>query len=159
VYKPLDLRPVTLRRANAHVAEFHRHNKPVRGHLFSVAVHSEGELVGVAILGRPVSRVMDDGQTAEVLRCCVAPGAPKNVPSMLYAALWRAWRAVGGRKALTYTLQSEGGASLRAAGWKPAAVLPPRDAAGWTNRGKGREAQDVVAEPKIRWEVEAACAA
>jgi len=63
-------RPISLAAANVFVAQHHRHHKPVRGHKFSIAAHLEGELVGVAIVGRPVSRVRDDGLTLELTRLC-----------------------------------------------------------------------------------------
>ena len=112
----LRVTPITLAEANAFVARNHRHHEPVVGHKFSVAV-SEGERVrGVAIVGRPVSRRRDDGWTLEVTRCCT-DGA-RNACSMLYATCWRAARALGYTRLGTYILEAEGGASLRAAGWK-----------------------------------------
>lgn len=64
----LELVPVSLKEANAFVARYHRHHKPVVGHKFSVAAAASGEVVGVAIVGRPVSRYLDDGWTLEVNR-------------------------------------------------------------------------------------------
>ena len=112
----LKITPITQREANAYVAQHHRHHKPVTGAIFCVAA-SEGETVrGVAIVGRPVARALQDGWTAEVTRCCT-DGA-RNACSMLYGAAWRAARAMGYRKLITYTLAEEGGASLRAAGFR-----------------------------------------
>lgn len=103
----LTLTPITLREANAYVEQHHRHHGPSRGCIVCVAV-AEGEAVrGVAIVGRPVARGADDGFTAEVTRCCT-DGA-RNACSMLYAAAWRAVRALGYRKLITYTLKTEGG--------------------------------------------------
>lgn len=108
--------PVSLADANVYVAQFHRHHKPVVGHKFSIgAIDDTGELRGVAIIGRPVARHRDDGLTLEVTRCCT-DGTP-NTCSALYAAAWRAARAMGYRRIGTYTLVSEPGTSLRAAGW------------------------------------------
>lgn len=73
-------------------------------------------IVGVAIVGRPVARTLDDGWTLEVTR--VATDGTKNACSALYASAWRAARAMGYQRLITYTLPSEGGASLRAAGWR-----------------------------------------
>ncbi len=112
----LTITPITQREANAYVAQHHRHHKPVTGAIFCVAA-SEGETVhGVAIVGRPVARALQDGWTAEVTRCCT-DGA-RNACSMLYGAAWRAARAMGYRKLITYTLAEEGGASLKAAGFR-----------------------------------------
>ena len=111
----LELKPVTLKEANAFVAYYHRHHKPVVGHKFSIGCAENGHLVGVAIVGRPVSRYLDDGKTLEVNRLCT--DGTKNACSMLYAAAWRAARAMGYQKIVTYILDTESGASLRAAGW------------------------------------------
>ena len=111
----LSLVPVSLKDANAFVAAHHRHHKPVTGHKFSIGCEQDGRLVGVAIVGRPVSRYLDDGLTLEVNRLCST--GKKNVCSMLYAAAARAAKAIGYRKIITYTLDSEPGTSLRAAGW------------------------------------------
>ena len=112
----LSLTPVSLSEANAFVARYHRHHKPVVGHKFSIGCMADGRLVGVAIVGRPVSRYLDNGLTLEVNRLCT--DGTKNACSFLYAAAWRAARAMGYRKIVTYILDTESGASLRAAGWK-----------------------------------------
>lgn len=113
----MQLTPITLREANAFVSVHHRHHKPVQGGKFAIAV-SVGETIhGVVIVGRPVSRYLDNGWNLEVSRCCT--DGTKNACSMLYAAAWRATKALGYTGLGTYTLPSEGGASLRAAGWKP----------------------------------------
>lgn len=112
----LVLIPISLADANAFVSEHHRHHKPVTGHKFSIGCTENGSLVGVAIVGRPVSRFLDDGFTLEVNRLCTT-GA-KNACSFLYAAAARAAKAMGYRKIITYTLDTEPGTSLRAAGWK-----------------------------------------
>ena len=112
----MELAPVRLTEAFAWVNEVHRHHPAPVGGLFAVGVSSEEELVGVAITGRPVSRHMDDGWTVEVTRVAVLKGFP-NACSMLYGACWRAARAMGYKKAITYTLKEERGTSVKAAGW------------------------------------------
>jgi hypothetical protein len=121
----LCLVPTTLREANAFVRRFHRHSGPVRGHKFSVGAALGDELVGVAIAGRPVARHCDDGLTIEVLRVCVVANAPRNACSLLYGACWRAARAMGYRRAVTYTLRTENGASLKASGFKVIGEVGP----------------------------------
>ncbi|MBP8298682.1 MAG: hypothetical protein KAX84_21435 [Burkholderiales bacterium] len=144
--------PIELSEANEFVANFHRHNKPVTGHRFSIGVSDGNNLRGVCIVGRPVSRIIQaQGYTAEVLRCCVQEGAPKGSCSFLYAAAWRAWRAMGGQRLITYTLQSEGGASLRGAGWSLAATKEANDPKRWQSRA-GRAWQPVVGQAKFLWE-------
>ena len=110
----LDLQPITLREANAFVAQHHRHHPPARGCVCAVAVNDGTAVRGVAIVGRPKARMLQDGFTAEVVR--VATDGAHNACSMLYGACWRACRALGYRRLVTYTLPEEGGGSLRAAG-------------------------------------------
>jgi hypothetical protein len=58
--------PITLKQANEFVIEHHRHHKAVQGCKFCIgAVDGNGDLRGVAIVGRPVSRYLDNGLTAE----------------------------------------------------------------------------------------------
>ena len=94
----------------------HRSDSP-QGGLFAVGVAQGADVVGVAIIGRPVARYLDGGYTAEVTRLCVLEGHPKAA-SMLYAACWRAAQAMGYRRLITYTLAQEPGTSLAAAGWQ-----------------------------------------
>jgi hypothetical protein len=151
----LELVPITLDDANAFVRYHHRHHQPVPGAKFclgvAIRVTQPGDpegIVGVAIVGRPVAAGFDDGWTLEVNRTCVLPDA-KNVNSMLYGAAWRAAKALGYRRLITYTLKSESGASLRAAGWR---VVAERKARSWA-RESGRPRVD-KSEPQERflWE-------
>ena len=142
----LSLVPVSLKDANAFVAEHHRHHKPTRGHKFSIGCASEGQLVGVVIAGRPMSRYLDNGWTLEVNRLCTT--GEQNVCSMLYGAAARAAKAMGYHKIITYTLDSEPGTSLRAAGWMCAG---PAGGERWT--GQRRPAADLYpAQMKLRYE-------
>lgn len=146
----LDLVPVTFREANAFVEQHHRHHGKVVGHKFSIAAADTetGEIVGVAIVGRPVSRHLDDGWTLEVTRLCT--DGSRNACSMLYAAAWRAARAMGYKKLVTYVLESELGTSLKAAGWK---CIGKAGGLRWT--GKRRPEVDLCpAQMKFRWEIE-----
>lgn len=143
--------PVELAEANEFVASFHRHNKPVLRHRFAIGASDGAELWGVAIIGRPVARLKQDGFTAEVTRCCVRDGSPRGTCSFLYAAAWRAWRAMGGRRLITYTLTAESGASLRGAGWRLIAERGANDPARWQSR-PGRAWQPVVGQAKLLWE-------
>jgi hypothetical protein len=144
--------PVTLRQANDFVEQFHRHNGRTSrdGGKWAVGVSDGEELIGVGIVGRPLARLLDDGWTAEVLRVCCREGKP-NCASMIYGACWRAWRAMGGQRLVTYTLQTETGGSLRAAGFKVVAECKP----GKWNRekaGRFREYQPIYGQAKFRWE-------
>lgn len=113
----LNLQPVTYREACAFIDAHHRHHLPPQGWKFGIAVNDGETVVGVVTVGRPVSRHVDDGWTAEVTRCCCLPGH-RNAASMLYGAARRAAWAMGYRRLVTYTLASEAGMSLRAAGYR-----------------------------------------
>ena len=148
----LELVPLSLREANDFVEQYHRHNgRTARdGGKFAIGAGTENGLAGVAIVGRPLARLLNDGYTAEVLRLCVQPEQPKNVCSMLYSACWRAWRGMGGRKLVTYTLQTESGASLRGAGWK---IVGEVKGGSWHRENRAREWQPIYGQKKFRWEV------
>lgn len=142
----LMLVPISLKEANAFVAAHHRHHKPVVGHKFSLGCVQGERLVGVAIVGRPVSRYLDDGRTLEVNRLCST--GRKNVCSFLYGAAARAAKALGYEKIITYTLDTEPGTSLRAAGWT---CSGPAGGKRWT--GKRKPAVDLYpAQMKLRYE-------
>lgn len=141
--------PSTLEEANAFVELHHRTHSPVVGHKFSIAA-ADGETVrGVAIVGRPVARGNDDGWTLEVNRCCT-DGA-RNACSMLYRAAWRAARAMGYRRVITYTKPEEGGASLRGAGFT---LVGERGGGNWNTASRPRIDTDVALRgQKLLWEV------
>jgi hypothetical protein len=142
----LTLKPITLREANAFVKHHHRHHAPARGCIVCVAV-SDGDTVhGVAIVGRPVARMLADGWTAEVVRCCT--DGTKNACSMLYGSAWRAVRALGYRRLVTYTLPEEGGASLRGAGWR---CIGQAGGGSWSRDSRPRVDTHPL-QKKLRWE-------
>lgn len=143
----LDICPVSLQEANAFVEQHHRHHRPVVGHKFSIGATDGEKIVGVAIVGRPVSRYLDDGLTLEVTRCCT--DGTRNACSMLYAAAWRASRAMGYKKLITYILASENGTSIKAAGWK---CVGQAGGLRWT--GKRKPVVDLYpAQMKMRFEI------
>lgn len=115
--KTLHLQPITYAEACQFIAEHHRHHLPPQGWKFGVAINDGSKVVGVLTVGRPVSRHLDDGYTLEVTRCCVVDNV-KNGCSKLYAAAWRAAKALVTKCLITYTLINEQGTSLRAAGYK-----------------------------------------
>lgn len=143
----LQLSPVTLREANAFVASVHRHHGPVRGCICCLAVSDEtGAVRGVAIVGRPVARRLQDSWTAEVNR--VATDGARNACSMLYGAAWRAVKALGYKKLVTYTLPTESGASLRAAGWT---CIGEAGGGNWNKKSRPRVDSEHQ-QTKLRWE-------
>ena len=151
----LKIVPIHKKAADEFVKQLHRHHDPVKhGYKFCVAVATiEGnKIVGVAVVGLPVNQYMNDGYTLEVRRTCT--DGTKNANSMLYGACWRAAKAMGYTKLITYTLQEESGASLRAAGWKVVATVRPR---AWTTTKRQRSVpEEVEQKPKYRWEITAA---
>lgn len=141
----LAVAPITLKEANAFVEHHHRHHGPRQGHTWSIAVLHDGRLAGVAIAGRPSSRILDDGRTLEVYRVCT-DGTP-NACSKLYGAVRRIAQAMGYVAVLTYTLDWEDGASLRAAGWRPDRQVKGE---AWGRQGRTRLDKHPTG-PKIRW--------
>lgn len=144
----LELVPVTFEQACQFVNGHHRHHTRPAGHKFSVGVIAGEELVGVAVVGRPVAKSYDDGRTLEVNRTCTT-GYP-NANSMLYGAATRASFALGYRRLITYTQDGESGSSLRAAGWKVIAQRPPRS--GWWTRSRPREDRGTDGIARTLWE-------
>lgn len=146
----LSIVPCTISDAAAYVAQHHRHHKPPQGGLFAVAVADDaGAVRGVAIVGRPVARMLQDGWTAEVTRLAT-DGAP-NACSMLYGAAWRAARALGWRRLMTYTLATEPGSSLRAAGWR---CIGEAGGGTWSRADRPRVDKHPT-QTKLAWEMTA----
>lgn len=142
----MNIVPVSLAEANAFVARFHRHHQPVVGHKFSIAVAADGEVVGVAIVSRPTARMSSDGWTLEVTRLCT--DGTRNACSALYAACWRAVKALGYRRLITYTLDSEPGDSLRGAGWR---LIGERGGGSWSCPSRPRVDKHPL-QGKLLWE-------
>lgn len=129
----LTVERLELGEANAFVREHHRHHKPVVGHVFSIGAALDGRIVGIAIIGRPVSRHRDDGVTAEITR--LATDGTANACSFLYGASARAAFALGFKRIGTYILASEPGTSLMAAGWRMIGETPGRS---WSVQSRPR---------------------
>lgn len=149
----LKLTPVTISAAKHFVAKLHRHNKPPQGGLFAVGAVCDGELVAVAIIGRPIARNLDDGKTCEVVRLCT--DGSRNACSILYGAAARAAKALGWTKIVTYILETEPGISLRAAGWMMEKAVPAE--ASWSRPSRPRVQTNLFGEEqrpacgKQRW--------
>ena len=149
----ITLRPIGITAAREIVAKWHRHNDAPLSGLFAVAVEDETGIVGVAIVGRPVGRGLQDGFTCEITR--VATTGARNACSMLYGAARRAAAAMGYRRVFTYTLASESGVSPRAAGFVKDGDVPAR--ASWSVPSRKRQQKDLFGRdrrppgPKVRW--------
>lgn len=141
--------PITLREANDFVEQYHRHSARTSndGGKFAIGLYLDGRLVGAAIVGRPIARMLQEPGTAELLRCCVGPDAPDGAGKTLNARCKRIWQLMGGTRLVTYTLASETGGSLSGAGFKRVAEA---HSAQWKTRG--RPHRDIAAQPKHRWE-------
>lgn len=142
----LSLCPVTLAEANAYVRLHHRHHKPVVGHKFSLGAVLDGALVGVAIVGRPVARMRDDGSTLEVTRLCT--DGTRNACSFLYGACARAAFALGFKRIGTYVFASETGGSVSAAGWR---MIGETKGGSWSRADRARVDKHPT-EPKLLFE-------
>lgn len=139
--------PITLKEANAFVAQHHRHHGPTVGHKFSIGLKDEAEdLIGVAIADRPVSRVLDDRQTLEINRLCT--DGTRNACSKLYGACVRIAGNMGYGKVVTYILESDSGSSLKAAGFRCEGKAGGLE---WTGSRRPKNTKQYPLELKQRW--------
>ena len=143
----LKLSRLELSEANDFVVRHHRHHAPVVGHKFSLGALLGNDLVGVVIVGRPVSRMRDDGQTLEVARLCT--NGTKNACSFLYGAAARAAFALGYHRIGTYILNSEDGTTLKASGWR---LIGERRGGKWSRENRQR-IDDHPTQGKLLWEM------
>lgn len=142
----LVLAPCELADAKAYIREHHRHHKPPQGHRFSLAAWSGDCLVGVAVVGRPVARNTDQRRIVEVTR--LATNGHRNACSFLYGASARAAKALGYRRIQTFILESECGASLRAAGWVKGHTT---EGGTWNRPSRAGRRDDQPQEPKVHY--------
>lgn len=127
------------------VKQYHRHRLPPVGHKFSLGCFQNGQMVGVAICGRPIARYLDDGKTLEI--CRLATNGTRNACSKLYAEARKYAQKIGYKKIITYTLMSESGASLRAAGF----TLEAESVGSFMWKSSRRVFVDPTGEKKKRW--------
>ena len=144
----MEIVPCTISDAKEFVAQHHRHHRPPQGALFAIGVSDGEEMIGVALVGRPVARRLDDGWTVEVTRLATRDGTP-NACSMLYRACWRAASNMGYKRLVTYTLATEPGASLRGAGFRLVGTTP---GGSWSVKSRPRVDKHPLQE-KFRWEI------
>lgn len=147
----LRVAPVAFRDAKAFVAAHHEHCRPPAGWRYGAACWNGPSLVGVVMVGRPVARMIDSSQVVEVNRLCLDRNLPDalrhNASSMLYGHAAREAKRRGFSKIITYTLSSESGHSLVAAGWT---VDGQTRGGGWNCPSRPRAA-NTPTEPKTRW--------
>ncbi len=142
----LELQPIAFDEACEFIRIHHRHHLPPVGWKFGIACNDGEKVVGVVTVGRPVARHFDNGYTLEVTRNCT-DGTP-NAASMLYGAAWRATRALGYKRLITYTLKSEAGTSVKAAGWR---VVGEAGGGSWNVPSRPRVDKAPI-EKKMLWE-------
>ncbi|MFG1976977.1 XF1762 family protein [Nonomuraea fuscirosea] len=162
--------PLDFKVACAFVSLWHRHLKPPQGGKFCIGVADErGILRGVAIVGRPVARSLQDGITLEVTRAAT-DGTP-NVNSKLYAQAWQAAQALGYHRLITYNHTpvqgptcgepcrhwsclsirlGESGSSLKAAGWRVVHHRKPHS--GWDRPSRPRDSVGSAGVARTLWE-------
>jgi hypothetical protein len=113
----MHVKQISLKSANAFVMKHHRHHLKVQGHKYSIScVNVQGDILGIAICGRPLSRFLDDGNTIEITRLAVV-SEKRNVCSFLYGASCRIAKELGYVRVITYSLKEESSISLKAAGF------------------------------------------
>lgn len=142
--KNREIRPITLKTANEYVNRYHRHHNGTVGCKFAVGLFEGEKLIGVAICGRPVSRMLDNGEVCEINRLCTQGG--ENACSMLYGACCRIAKDMGYKKIITYILESESGITLRASNFTCEGIAGGTHWSGQRNRG-----QNIPHEMKTRW--------
>ena len=140
----MEIRPITLKQASVFINQYHRHHKATVGCKFSLGLFDDNKMVGCAVCGRPVSRHLDDGFTCEINRLCT--DGTRNACSALYGACCRVAKEMGYKKIITYILQSENGASLKASNFTCEGIA---GGVKWT--GKRDRGQDIPHELKTRW--------
>lgn len=140
----MDIRPITFKQASEFINQYHRHHRATVGCKFCIGLFDGEKLVGVAVTGRPVSRYLDDGLTCEINRLCT--DGTRNACSMLYGASCRVAKAMGYKRIITYILESENGASLKASNFVCEGIAGKPHWTGKRNRG-----QSIPHEMKTRW--------
>lgn len=143
--------PIKFSVAKQFVLDHHQHCRPPAGWRFGFGCWNGPSLVGVAMVGRPVARMIDANQVVEVNRLCLDRTLPAalrfNASSKLLSAAAKEAKTRGFQRSITYTLDSENGASMRASGW----VEDGRSRGGsWTRAGRDRP-NPKPTEAKVRW--------
>lgn len=139
--------PATLKQANTLIAELHRHHKPIVGHRYSIGCKDEqGNIIGIAVVGRPVAREVEQYEIAEITR--LVTNGHKNACSFLYSACARAAQAMGYKRIQTAILITESGISLKASGFRFDHIIKGRD---WNCPSRGGRRTDQPMCDKQLW--------
>ena len=149
VQRPVEVIPVTLGMAKVFIEHVHRHLPKIHAWKYGVGLQDPVSLVGVVVVGRPVARALDDGQTLEIVRCCLLENIAKNAASMLLGRACRIGKDMGFSRMITYTLPEEAGTSLRASGFQEDGKTKGGQ---WNCESRPRRTRgDVEASAKTRW--------
>lgn len=150
----LHVTPISLREAQLYIEANHRHCGPPKFHKFSLSltVPGENEPVGVAVASTPKARALADGKTLEINRVC-CNSHYGNAYSKLYAHAIRAGREMGYCRFISYTLPSESGSSLKAAGFRMDG-LTTDSKTGWNSLSRPRDTTRYPFGRKVRWILE-----
>ena len=144
--KKMLIAEIDWRLARDFVEAHHRHHKPPLSWKCGFGVFFREKLVGVAIIGRPSSRILQARGYLEVTRTCTTAWGANR---LLYEFIGDIARQAGS-KICTYTLYTESGKSLWYAGWQKVACRPAK-LSDW--QGPGRRRQGHAERPgRIRWE-------
>jgi hypothetical protein len=137
---------ITLKEAQTFINTFHRHHKQPQGHRFSLGLFVANQLVGVIVAGRPVARLNDNGSTLEITRCCVLEGF-KNGITILCGRVYQTAKLWGYKQVITYTLESENGVSMKAAGFR---CIGKTKGGSWNSPNRKRNDKHPII-PKYKW--------
>jgi len=143
--RSLKIVPLDLEEANILVERWHRHHKKVPGCKFVVGISNDGNICGAAIVGRPVSRMLDNGSTLEINR--LVTDGTKNACSKLLSACKRISQLMGYEQLITYTLPEESQSSLKAAGFKKILLT---NGGSWNCESRPRVDKHPL-QQKIKW--------
>ena len=139
--------PLELKEANAFVAAHHRHHAPVKRDKWRFGVVDDnGKLTGVLHAAKPVARMLDDGKTIEIVRCC--SDGTKNLCSFMLGRARRIAKEMGYSKIISYILDTESGTSYKAAGWYKEADT--RGGRSWNTPSRPRSTNAPTCD-KQRW--------
>ena len=144
----LDLQPISYKEACEFIRQYHRHHLPPQGWKFGIAVNDGEKVVGVVTVGRPVARAFDNGWTLEVTRCCT--DGTHNACSILYGAAWRAVKAMGYKRLITYILDTEPGTALQASNWR---LVGEAGGGEWNCKSRPRFNNSYPTQQKMLWEM------
>lgn len=142
-----DIREVSLRTARILCDANHSHHEPAHAGKWALGAFDNGVCVCVAVVARPVARMLDTGNVLEVVRLA-SDGSTRGAASALLRACVAEAANRGVHRVVSYTLLGELGACYRAARWRPVALTRGG------NWGRASRSRNEAKQPgaKARWE-------